>query len=252
MTISIIGFAAAAVFLIVAIILFFRLNIPGVIGIVTGRTASKNIQKIWDESRSVDLATGDFDFFRRGARADAAPIPRTGGLGTGGKSARRSGKTSIPTDGGGARTSPDTAPVGAQRPAWYDAGRQPPPTSGIPAYADDEDTELLTPHMPGQPVTEWDNDETELLSGAPDTDDETQLLSETQGMDDETQILSETPGADDETQLLSETPGADDETQLLSETQGMDDETQFLEGAQGAVFRIVRSETSIHTDRVIR
>jgi hypothetical protein len=209
MIISIVGFAAAAVFLAVTVLLFFRLNIPGVIGIVTGRTASRNIQKIWDESRSVDLATGEFDFFRR---ENTAPIPQT--------TNPQTIETPIPTG------TAQGAPTDSRRPEW----------SG-------DSTELL--QTPGA------DDETQLLSEAQGEDDETQLLSEMPGADDETQLLSEMPGADDETQLLSETTGADDETQLLSETMGVDDETQLLAGAQGSVFRIVRSETSIHTDQVI-
>lgn len=45
-TISIVGYSLAGVLLVVTVILFFKMNIPAIIGDLTGRTAAKQIQEI--------------------------------------------------------------------------------------------------------------------------------------------------------------------------------------------------------------
>jgi hypothetical protein len=59
-----VGFAGAAVFFAIAAILFFLDKIPAVIGILTGKQASKDIQRIWERQHATDSNTGRFAFFQ--------------------------------------------------------------------------------------------------------------------------------------------------------------------------------------------
>ena len=71
MIISIVGFVGAGLALAAVIILFFRLNIIGVYGIVSGKTASKEIEKVWARERMRAGDVGELDFFRRKQSAEA-------------------------------------------------------------------------------------------------------------------------------------------------------------------------------------
>ncbi len=49
--VSIIAFAMAIIFLVLAIILFFKLDIPAVIGELSGKTAAKQVAEIREQAR---------------------------------------------------------------------------------------------------------------------------------------------------------------------------------------------------------
>lgn len=68
-TLSIISFAAAGVFLVLAVFLWFFLKIPSVIGDLSGKTARKSIAKM----RAVNEKTGAKGNGARGKMSGAAP-----------------------------------------------------------------------------------------------------------------------------------------------------------------------------------
>jgi hypothetical protein len=70
MVISTAGFAVAAGLVVVAVVLFFKMNVRGAYGIVTGKTASKNIRKVWDKDRVKEENTGEFEFFTHRQNAE--------------------------------------------------------------------------------------------------------------------------------------------------------------------------------------
>lgn len=51
LTVSIVGFSLAGVGVIAAIFMFFKLNIPAIIGDLTGRTAARQIQEIREQNQ---------------------------------------------------------------------------------------------------------------------------------------------------------------------------------------------------------
>jgi hypothetical protein len=71
MMVAVGGFVCAAIMLAVAVIAFFRLNIIGVYGIVSGKTASKEIARVWAVERARYAPESDLGFFRRRQAADA-------------------------------------------------------------------------------------------------------------------------------------------------------------------------------------
>lgn len=179
--ISIVGFAAAALMGVIASVMFFTMKIPGVIGIVTGKTASKNIKKVWDEARKQDAESGKLKFFRK--KENEAGVP-----------------------------------IGDRTMDLYTAG-----TGGASGPKDDS-TELLMLSRDAAPAG---NDNTELLTfsrGAAAPDDDTELLAPTRSD--------------------ASPPAAPDlETDLLSAPENPE--------AGRPAFRVVRSETGIHTDALI-
>lgn len=51
--ISVAGFVLSAVFLVVAVILFFAFDVPAIIGELSGRTAAKQVAEIREKNRKV-------------------------------------------------------------------------------------------------------------------------------------------------------------------------------------------------------
>jgi len=76
--ISIAGFVGAGIALIITVIMFFRLNIIGVVGIISGKTATREIERVWAEERQSMDEGGEVDFFRHIQNADIT----SGGLRT--------------------------------------------------------------------------------------------------------------------------------------------------------------------------
>jgi hypothetical protein len=75
--ISWVGLVLGAVFLTLAGILFFRYRIRSVMEFVSGRTAGRGIERIWQEdlSRSEGPVREQFDFFRRKAQEGVSSGP---------------------------------------------------------------------------------------------------------------------------------------------------------------------------------
>lgn len=68
--VSLVAFIGAGIVFVIALVLFFRLNIVGVMGIVSGKTASREIERVWAEERQKMDDAGDVDFFNHMQNAE--------------------------------------------------------------------------------------------------------------------------------------------------------------------------------------
>lgn len=109
---SLLGFIGAGIVLVTLVITFFRSNIIGVIGIVTGKTATREIERVWEEERKKTDDAGDVEFYRRRQSVE-------GDSGSG-----RLRASSSDTGGGASSGAAGTATATAERPKQsMDRGR---------------------------------------------------------------------------------------------------------------------------------
>jgi hypothetical protein len=87
LTISIIGYSLAGVLLVVAIFMFIKMNIPAIIGDLSGRTAARKIREIREHNKGSDNKRPQPKAFR--LDRESKRLGRTGGIGKTG----RTGKT---------------------------------------------------------------------------------------------------------------------------------------------------------------
>lgn len=249
--IAIVGFSLAGVAFVAAVILFIRLNIPAVIGDLTGKTAAKEIQALRsagiekNSGRSGTATAGSrrfvgntADSLARGEVHMSKRLDLTGGT-AGGRQPQMQAEKAIDRV-----YRPDTARTGR--------------TGGFvsPAY-DAEGTDVL----------DGSADRTEMLSSV-DGFDGTEVLADVSA--NRTEVLS-SDGGSNETMVLTGMEASMPamafnfgETDVLyPEAGGMDvlDEgtsvlstagTEELPQTVPAAFTVVRSLTLIHTDEVIR
>ncbi|WP_066315518.1 hypothetical protein [Bacillus sp. FJAT-29814] len=90
--ISIIGYSLAGVLLVVAIIMFFKMNIRAIIGDLSGKTAARKIKEIREHNKGSDNKRLQPKAFR--LDRESKRLGRTGGLGRTG----RTGKTNPETE----------------------------------------------------------------------------------------------------------------------------------------------------------
>jgi hypothetical protein len=226
--ISIIGYSLAGVLFITAIILFFKMNIPSIIGDLSGKKAAKQIQMIREQNTSVSKRRHIPDAFNMGREEALGPRKaKTGRMGKTDQAIAHQSKLL----GKKGRTEESLPPLTIETLATGGLRGQ---TNQFPecdatTVLSEETTALSDAAMVlSEETTALSKGTAVLLDGTTALSDATTVLS------DETTILSDaTTALSDETTILSDvTTALSDETIILSDaTTALSDETTILSDA---------------------
>ena len=241
--IAIVGFSLAGVALVTAVIMFFKMNIPAVIGDLSGKTVAREIKAM----RSASLAAGKAPSTEE-RKTDGKPleIPKQA-------TAERAAAMAVVH----ASKRLDTASGKSAQIARVaqPAGKQPNSTELLPQ---DNQTEILTDSPKTDVLAE--SAKTDILAEAPKTDilteaPKTDILTDAPKTDiltdaPKTDILTDAPKTDiltqaPQTEVLAAVP-AKGGTGILAQPEDIEPEPAAPVG-----FVVTRSVVRIHTDEVI-
>ena len=227
--IAIVGFSLAGVALVAAVFMFFKLNIPAVIGDLSGKTVAREIKAM----RSASLAAGKAKpTAERMTDGKPLEIPKQATADRAAAMAALHASKRLDNTGSG-----KSAQIAkASQPAKPEV-KQPNSTELLPQ---DNQTEILT-----------ENPKTDILAEAPKTDiltdaPKTDILTEAP----KTDILTEAPKTDilaqaPQTEVLTAVP-VKGGTGILEQPEDIEPEPSAPVG-----FVVTRSVVRIHTDEVI-
>lgn len=243
--ISIVGYSLAFVFLVTAIILFFKMNIGTIIGDLTGKTAARQIQEIRERNTMT-----------AGKRNQPAAFHlERGTFGTTDtRKERKIGKTAQALAHASKRLD-----IRAKTSETYR-----PPIEGLHHLSSNETasvTEVLADELHPSDETKIFGDEkaTDVLGDVSNTDGPRIMGSGTEVLDDGTEVLGEDTevlGAMACTEVLAE-PKVDatevlseeDETSVVDPTLELEDD--YEKSIRAVDFKIVKNIKVIHTGEVI-
>ncbi len=229
--IAIIGFSLAGIALVIAIFMFIKMNIPSIIGDLTGKTVAREIKAM----REFNKANGDRRFrssnvnLKRGTLTEKVEISQDA------KNAMAEAHSSMRLD---KNDSIVPTPVKKTR-----------KSSGTVGLNDFAAANAVNPINEGSEPTEMLNDNaTEVLS-----DNATEVLS-----DNATEVLSDNATevlSDNATEILSDnaTEVLDENTSVLSEGTTVLSYTEKLEEIEDkpVAFKVIKDKVLTHTDEVI-
>ncbi|MBE6766521.1 MAG: hypothetical protein E7550_02925 [Ruminococcaceae bacterium] len=229
--IAIIGFSLAGIALVAAVFMFIKMNIPAIIGDLTGKTVAREIKAM----RESNFASGDKRFRPSAVNRERGPLTDKVMPNAEAQKMAHASKRLDKTDGltGGTRASRRLS-----KEQTYSATVN--PAVQVTAGMISEETEVLTDLNATEVLT--DSNATEVLSDPNATEvltdqNATEVLTDS----DATEVLSD-PNA---TEVLSEEPPVN-ATTVLSNTDELE-EKEILPVA----FKVTYSEVLIHSDEVI-
>ncbi|OCA87666.1 hypothetical protein A8F94_07370 [Bacillus sp. FJAT-27225] len=229
--ISIAGYSLAGLLFITAVFMFFKLNIPAIIGDLSGRTAAKQIREIREQNAKSGRKMFQPDAFNleRGVLTEKVDSKSRSLL----KSlTQKTGSRKLDKKG---ETVEVSRPVVAVMPTEQTVPDIQPQASA-PIYSSDGTVVLFSegeaPAKERDVTFNWGTTKADGTDHAGDFEAEkaaeTTVLAEGQGGSAETTVLEESQGESAETTVLAEARGGSAETTVLGEGQGGSEGTMVL------------------------